>query len=416
MRIETMRALGWLRDLFSSERGNVLVVGAAVLPLLIGSAAFAVDTIQLSVWKRQLQRAADSSAIAGAYALSFGNDTHDAIHRDLDKNKFPVLSQEEQIWVEPYGIYSRTVRVRLVATRTAPFMSIFTDHASTIQADARAALDTSGTFCMVSLYDGTSAGIDVNGNADVTLGCGMKSNCTGTDCVTAGGSSSITASPIAAVGGVKGDSNNFIAPTTLQPYSAVQADPFAYLPDPALSDAPRGCSGELSPATVWHSDQTTECFLSSSVKPSETLNIPAGKTVMIWGGDIDWKGDVNGTGVTMVMSGPGGAAGDLKINSQANLNLTSPGSGTYKGVLFYRDRRATNIEIKINGGASSNLTGALYFPSSDITFAGSAGMKVECLQMVGQILKFRGGANITNKCPTSSGASAFQQTVVRLVA
>ena len=61
-----MRALSWLKDLFSSDRGNVLVVGAAMMPLLIGSAAIAVDTIQIGVWKRQLQRAADSSAIAGA--------------------------------------------------------------------------------------------------------------------------------------------------------------------------------------------------------------------------------------------------------------------------------------------------------------------------------------------------------------
>jgi hypothetical protein len=410
-----MRALGWLKDLISSERGNVLVIGAAVLPLLLGSAAFAVDTIQLSVWKRQLQRAADSSAIAGAYALAVDTDTHDAIHRDLDKNAFPVLTQEEEIWVGPRLGFNRTVRVRLVATRTAPFMSIFTDHASTIQADATAALVDDGTFCMVSLYNGTSAGIDVNGNADVTLGCGMKSNCTGTSCVTSGGSSSITASPIAAVGGIKGDTNNFVPPTKLQPYAAAQADPFAYLPDPSQNQAPLGCNGVLSSDTVWHSDQTTECFLSSSVKPSDVLNIPAGKTVMIYGGDIDWKGDVNGSNVTIVMTGPNGQAGDLIINSQANLNLSSPASGTYKGVLFYRDRRASNIEIKINGGASSHLTGALYFPTSDITFAGNSGMDVKCLQMVGQILKFRGGANISNVCPSASGASAFQQTVVRLV-
>jgi hypothetical protein len=116
------------------------------------------------------------------------------------------------------------------------------------------------------------------------------------------------------------------------------------------------------------------------------------------------------------MTGPNGKAGDLKINSQANLTMTSPGDGPYKGVLFYRDRRASNIEIKINGGASSKLTGALYFPSSDITFAGHAGMNVKCLQMVGQKLKFRGGAAIDNKCDTANGASAFQQTVVRLIA
>jgi hypothetical protein len=407
-----MRALSWLKDLFSSERGNVLVVGAAVMPLLIGSAAFAIDTIQLSVWKRQLQRAADSSAIAGAYALAVEDDTHDAIHRDLDKNHFPVLSQEEGIAVEPWGDFNQTVRVVLTATRTPPLMSVFTDSPATLVAAARAALVQDGTFCMVSLYDGTDAGIDANGGADVTLGCGMKSNCTGTSCVTSGGNSSITASPIASVGGLRGDSQNFVQPTKLQPYSAVQADPFAYLADPVV---PPSCSSEALTVDNVPTTSGTYCFSAIDVKPSDVLNLPPDSTFIVNGGDIDFQGNVSGTGVTFVMTGTNGQAGDLKINSQAELDLSSPGSGDYKGVLFYRDRRASNIEIKINGGADSKLTGALYFPSSDITFAGNAGMDVKCLQMVGQKLKFRGGASITNVCPTSSGASAFQQTVVRLV-
>jgi hypothetical protein len=409
-----MRALSWLKDLFSSDRGNVLVVGAAVMPLLIGSAAFAVDTIQISVWKRQLQRAADSSAIAGAYALSLGDDEHDAIHRDLDKNAFPVLSQEEGIAVGPRLGFDRTVRVTLTATRTPPFMSIFTNRPQTLVADATAALVDDGTFCMVSLYDGTDPGIDANGNANVDLTCGMKANCTGTDCVQAGGSSSIKAFPIASVGGLKGSSNNFVQPTKLQPYSAAQADPFAYLPDPAPN--PSSCTGTLTESTDFSLLGANPCFLSADVQPSMTLNIPDSvQSVTIYGGNIDFKGDVNANGITFIMTGPDGAAGDLIINSQANLNLSSPDSGTYKGVLFYRDRRASNIEIKINGGASSNLTGALYFPTSDITLTGNAGMNVECLQMVGQKLKFNGTATITNTCPTGSGASAFQQTVVRLV-
>ena len=408
-----MRALSWLRNLFASERGNVLVVGAVAMPILLGSAAYAVDTIQLSVWKRQLQRAADSSAIAGAYALSFEDDIHDAVHRDLDKNRFPVLMEEEQIWTGARLGYSDTVRVRLTATRSLPFMSMFTDSPTIVSADATAALDTSGTFCMVSLYDGEDAGIDVNGNSDVMLGCGMKSNCTGDDCVTAGGNSSISASPIAAVGGVNGPGNNFIQPTKLQPYSAVQADPLGYLANPSV---PPTCSTAALTAANAPTTGGIYCFSSIDVKPSDVLNLPSNSTIIVNGGDIDFQGDVNGTGVTFVMTGPNGQAGDLKINSQAKLNLSSPGDGDYKGVLFYRDRRASNIEIKINGGAESHMTGALYFPSSDITFAGNAGMDVNCLQMVGQKLKFRGGATIKNECTTGSGASAFQQTIVRLIA
>jgi hypothetical protein len=138
------------------------------------------------------------------------------------------------------------------------------------------------------------------------------------------------------------------------------------------------------------------------------------ESITIYGGDIDFKGDVTANQLTWIMTGPNGAAGDLIINSQANLVMSSPDAGTYKGVLFYRDRRASNIEIKINGGAKSVLTGAMYFPSSDITYAGHADMQVKCLQMVGQKLKFRGGAEITNECK-GTGADSIEQTIVRLV-
>ncbi|HYE27404.1 MAG TPA: Tad domain-containing protein [Allosphingosinicella sp.] len=412
-----MRAWSWLKDLCSSERGNVLVIGAATLPLLIGSAAFAVDTIQLSVWKRQLQRAADSGAIAGAYALSLGDDEHDAVHRDLDKNRFPTLSQEEGITVGPRLGFNRTVRVTLTATRSLPFMSIFTNSASTIVADATAALVDDGTFCMVSLYDGEDPGIDVNGNANVTLGCGMKSNCIGEQCVTAGGSSSITAVPIAAVGGLDGDSQNFVQPTTLQPYSAAQQDPLAHLPNP--SPDPSSCTQplEVPSNTTVTLAAGDHCY--SSITVHGTLNLTGPQsTLTAYGGNIvmNAQAQVTGTGVTLIMTGPAGAAGDLQINGGANLNLSSPSTGTYRGIVMYRDRRASNIEIKINGGASSSLTGALYFPSSDLAFEGNQDMDVECLQMVAQRLVFRGSATITNNCPSSSGASAFQQTVVRLVA
>ena len=407
-----MRALSWLKDLISSERGNVFIVAAAVMPLLLASAAFAIDTIQLSVWKRQLQRAADSSAIAGAYALSLGDDEHTAIHRDLDKNKFPLLTQEEEIVVGPKLGYDRTVEVTLNATRSLPFVSIFTQRPTPIVANATAALVGQGSFCMISLYEGPDAGIDVNGNADINLGCGMKSNCTGKECVTAGGSSSITATPIAAVGGLNGNGNNFNQPTVLQPYTAAQKDPFAHLANP--TKPPAGCSGTLTPSTVFTA-ASHQCFLAAEVKPSGTLNIPAHvEQVTIWGGDIDFKGDVNADGITFVMSGDNGKAGDLIMNSQAALNLSSPTSGPLKGVLFYRDRRASNIEIKINGGAKSNVTGAMYFPTSDITYAGNSGMDVKCLQMVGQKLKFRGGAKITNKCE-GTGANSFEQHIVRLI-
>jgi uncharacterized membrane protein len=66
-----MQAFSWVRRLLQSERGNVIVLGATTLPMVIGAAAIGIDTIQLSLWKRQLQRAADSAAMAGAHADKF---------------------------------------------------------------------------------------------------------------------------------------------------------------------------------------------------------------------------------------------------------------------------------------------------------------------------------------------------------
>ena len=57
----------FFRRLMKDRRGNALVIGAACLPLIVGAAGLASDTIQWTLWKRQLQRAADSAAIAGVY-------------------------------------------------------------------------------------------------------------------------------------------------------------------------------------------------------------------------------------------------------------------------------------------------------------------------------------------------------------
>ena len=111
----------------------MLLVGAVSLPLLVGAAAFALDTTMLALFNRQLQRAADSSAIAGAHALSQGMDVNGASNDDLDENDFPALSRTPEIAVGPSQGFQRTVRVRLTAQRALPFMSVFTSTPSTMR-------------------------------------------------------------------------------------------------------------------------------------------------------------------------------------------------------------------------------------------------------------------------------------------
>src|SRR5881394_273745 len=80
------------RKLWRNKRGNALVIAGAALPLVIGSAGLASDTIQWVLWKRQLQRAADSAAIAGVYARIQSQDLTSAVNTDLTKNQNTGIS------------------------------------------------------------------------------------------------------------------------------------------------------------------------------------------------------------------------------------------------------------------------------------------------------------------------------------
>jgi Flp pilus assembly protein TadG len=411
-----MRALSRLKDLISSERGNVLVVAAAVMPLLLASAAFAVDTIQLTVWKRQLQRAADSGAIAGAYAMAQRVDIHDAVEEDLAANSFPPLTEEEVVTPGPRLGQKRAVRVQLKAAQQLPFMSIFTNRAANLHADATAAVYTGGTYCMIALDDDAKKpGITVSGNSVVNLRCGMKTNARGSNTIDGNGSKTqIVAEPVASAGGL--DSGNFPDGTTLQPNAQPQKDPLAWLPNPTV---PAGCNpGTLTVGegqSVSLSD-TEICYAGYDIKGTLTLT---GTNVVMTanGGDISVQGTLSGSSVTVVMTSATGAAGSVKVTSaDAVLDLAAPTSGLYEGLLFYRDRRAAYADIKITGNSSLKLSGALYFPTADLSVSGNSTSVFDCLQMVGKKLSFSGGTASDNSCGNNDISNSFALPVIRLIA
>ena len=271
-----MRALSWLKDLISSERGNVFVVAAAVMPLLLGSAAFAIDTIQLSVWKRQLQRAADSSAIAGAYAVSLGDDTHDrrpsrprqerlpaADPGGGDRRRRPATAIDQTVRVDPDRDPRPCPSCRSSPTARRPWSPTPPPPSS---ATAHSAWSRSTTA--------RTPGSTPTAMPTVNLGCGMKSNCTGDECVTAGGYSSIKAAPIAAVGGLDGDSQQFRpaddAPAALRgPAGSVRLS--------AQSDAGRRrtAARHARPrTTVFTANGTNHASSPPTSSRATTLNIP----------------------------------------------------------------------------------------------------------------------------------------------
>jgi hypothetical protein len=289
--------------------------------------------------------------------------------------------------------------------------------APVVQAEATAAALINGNYCVIALDPSNAVGITMQGNATVNMRCGMATNSRRSNAVSAGGSSSIIATPIAAVGGITA-SSNYLSPTTLEPYSVAQTDPFATLPDPA----PTGCSAKVTVSPSQTRDLSPGCYRGMDIKG--TANLSPG-IYYIDGGSfsVGSQGTVTGTGVTIILTSTSAASdpssvATLDINGGANIQLSATTSGTYAGILIYQDRRAqdTGSDNQINGNASSKFQGAIYISKQGVSFSGTAGMTTDCLQIVGRRVTFIGNSNIDNNCPAGSGASSFVGTRVKLVA
>ncbi len=412
----------FLKKLFRDRKGNALAIAAAAMPLVIGSAGLATDTVQWALWKRQLQRTADSGALAGVHAIVQGQNVNSAVTRDLAINSHVGITTNSTIENSPtVGAYTSdpyAVRVALSVQKKLGFSSLFLSVAPTINAVATATVVPHGKYCVISLEETATTGLSYTGNATVDLGCGMATNSRGAAAVYASGSSTVIASPLAAVGGIP-NSSNFADGTMLRPYSMKQEDPFADVQPPAV---PNPCANDPRRVSSDPAITLSGCFKGLTLNSDVTLT----GEIIIDGGDFDIGAQANITcnGCVIILTNKSTNAnaqiGTVKINGGATLNMSAPTSGTYAGILFYQDRRAqdgnsANNQNHINGNSSSFFQGAFYFSGQEVFMNGTSGMSTACVQMVARRVSFSGNTAINNSCPTDSGAGAFDGSMIRLV-
>ena len=431
-----------LKRLWRDRRGNTLAIAGAALPLVLGSAGLASDTIQWTLWKRQLQRASDSAAMAGVYAIAqeravgtcsdipgatYANPVAYDVKKNLKVGITPTCTVTNPPSVGGYTADEYAVRVSLSVQKKLSFSGLFMANAPTITAISTATIVPSGKYCVVSLEDQASTGINASGATGLNLGCGMITNSTSMSAAVATGSAQVTASPIAAVGGIPA-SDNWGSGTVLQPFTLAQEDPFANVPVPPYT--PGDCKN-------FPNNNPHDTINLSSDPDHQSGNVVCYKTDMFVQGDITLGSAVyvldsaslkmtnndaslKCTGCTIILtsrtadSNPG-SIGSVTING-GKLDLTAPTSGTYAGIMLYQDRRApADNNVTINGNNQSYLEGAFYFPRADLNFEGTAGMNTNCLQIVAKRVLFSGNSGISNVCPGGSGAKSFAGKKIRLV-
>ncbi|WP_461159495.1 pilus assembly protein TadG-related protein [Sphingobium sp. TomMM35A] len=399
---------------------------ALALPVMIGAAGLGVHTMQLAHVKRELQREADSAAMAGAYSLyqDQGNSAATAqANKALTQNAL-VPGATSTITPGAYTsgsiTYTSAMYVRLVSTQPTALMALFGMSTSTVAAEARAAVVSDGDICFRALEDGNNTGINFAGNSILELYCGAGTNSTSRSAINVNGQPSVKISPLVARGGIP-SSTAYATGTVLMPDHTALVDPFAGTNyDPSTNDVSNGkCKNGTNWKVIDVPSGTTvndiggtqnppfACY--GSINVQGTLTLAPGTYYLANGANngglqIGAQAKFTCHGCTFVLTSttpnnPNSFA-TMDINGGATIDISEPENGTYKGITIYRDSRAaaSNQCCQINGNSNSKFSGAFYFPKDTLTFNGTSGMTLDCFQMVALRLAFSGNSVIRNTC------------------
>jgi Flp pilus assembly protein TadG len=404
-RISTVRraaslAAGWLR----SPKGNVALLFALLTPMLIGGAGLATE---VGVWyhrRLELQSAADSAAYAAAVSLRAGAGqatyTQEALTAAQASGFDPSLGSITVNNPPQSGTHQTNQAVEVLISDQVPrfFSSIFINTPLVENTRSVTLFQTAAYGCITALNPSAPSAVLVSGSVQVTTtGCSIMSNSLASNAVTVQGSAQLTTDCLISTGGVSVSAN--LTETVCQaPVSNAPpvADPFAGVPAPTPSGTCQSATGPaFSPGT----------YCNGLTLQGAAMLQPG--TYYIQGGDMKINAGANviGNGVTIYMSG----SNSVQMNGNATVNLSAPTSGTYSGMLMMGDRSCTScssVNETLNGTAASLMTGAIYFPKTQVRYLGNFSGVNGCTQVVADTIEWNGNTHLSINC-TGSGIKNF---------
>lgn len=378
-----------------AEGGNVAVLFALVLPLVVGSAGLGIETSYWYYKRLQLQAAADTAAHAGAMERRSGADAAmvtTIATQTAQENGYDPAAGSIQVYAPPItgpSTGGQAVEVRLTFNGERFFTKLFAEGSVLIATRAVAAFNNASTACVLALHPTQGSAAQFQGSAKVTLnGCSVMANSIAGDAIAVQGATVVSTDCLIAVGGVLNSGSVTMAECEAPVENAPPvADPYAYLAAPPVPPGPcRNQNWGPAPNANYCNGLTLD---------GEITLAPG---VYYVSGDLDVKpgSKITGDGVTFYLTGNSRVR--LNNNATVDLKAPAPGSGSpYAGVLFFGGRNSTG-SVTFNGTADSLMTGALYFPSRDVQYNGNFSGLNGCTQIVARTVTWTGNTSISADC------------------
>ncbi|CAN7693214.1 pilus assembly protein TadG-related protein [Phyllobacterium sp. LjRoot231] len=388
-----MKSFGSFLQRNAEEDGNVAIIFALCLPLVIGGAGLGVETSYWFYSDLKLQAAADASAYAGALEKASGSGTPAivaAATSSATSNHFETSTGEIEVFTPPStgpNTTKRAVEVILHQRLGRFFTSIYSQTPVIAQARAVALISEASKACILALDPSASNAALFSGSSDVKLkGCSVMANSIDANAIKVQGSAKLQVDCLISAGGVD-LGNGAVKTSCAAPITKAlaAADPFDDVPTPQVSSTCQSAKATaLTPGTY-----CSGLALGGNVSLSPGIYV-------IKGGDfkINANAYVSGEGVMIYLAG----SSRVSMNGNATVQLSAPTSGPYSGILFFGDRSSLGGSNTFNGTADSLLTGALYFAKQQVRYLGNFSGKGGCSQVVAGTIEWTGNTGINQDC------------------
>ena len=335
-----------IRDRLHSSKGQILVMLALAIPLMLTMLGLALDGGRLYFERRSAQVAADAGARGAAFELLRGNNTQASVDEasatDAKLNGYDNADPEVDVvaLIGPAGFDNNFVSVTVTDQVPTTLLNIFGKNASGVAARAVAGIvaDTAPP-CVLALNEEIGGALRFSGSGVLTANCKIMSNSDAVDSIIVNGGFCVTADAIGYVGAqsLTLNSNNCLSP---QPAGQAipEADPYAYLTRiadidlltlPLVSNPPytinAGNIGARSPLQPGY-------YAGGIRVVSDTATIyPVFDPGVYWVDGLTITGNVivRGTGVVFIDVCAGGPIKDVFIGGMADVQFSTPTAGDW---------------------------------------------------------------------------------------
>lgn len=390
--MNSLPAPGIVRAFMTNIKGNVALVAALVMPVILASVGAAIDYGMASD-QRQLMQASLDAGVVAAVRETGDTSRRSVVEKYIAANflgarlapdgkprELETIDYTTQLTIKTNTDNSLTAT--FTRSYKTSFMGVFGVRSLNLKVKSTAALSQSGPC--ITVLGSSGQDVLVNSGANVTSSdCKMHVRSTASPAFIMNSGSTINLPEFC----VKG--TNYIKNggtlTNLKTGCAAQSDPYANaFTEPTV---PSTCttSGYFNSNTVTmepgvHCDTGFNGSPTITFKPG--LHIIKGRMI------INSGATVNAAGVTFYFPD---VNSEIRANGALTFTASAPTTGTYKGVLMFEKtsnaaNNANKTQYIFNGSNGENLEGIIYLPNRNVTYNSTTNVTEKISMVVNQMI------------------------------